>query len=88
MIVSTQGESMSGISTHPQGSLENDKEINCNDELGDKNCNDHSLCVGFKNIQIFPTNLVHHKNSMINYSTLSVLELAETNLYWPSVPYE
>ena len=92
MIATTWGESMSENSAHPKGNMENDKGIYCNDEWGDKNCNEHSLCVGFINIQTFPTSIKHHKNSnmiqLIHDYHLSVLGLAETNLYWPSIPHD
>ena len=92
MISHGRGESTSGIFTHPKGSLRNDKEKNCNEEWGNHNFNSHSLRVGFINIQTFPTHIGHHKNNNIiklfhDYH-LSVLGLAEINLFWPSLPHD
>ena len=60
--------------------------------MGDKNCDEHSLRVGFLNIQTFPTAITHHKNNniiqLIHEYHLSALGLAETNLYWPSIPHD
>ena len=92
MIANTRGESKSGISTHPKGHRHNDKENSSNDEWGDVNSSDHSLRIGFINIQTFPSHISHHKNNNLiqlfyDYH-LSVLGLAETNLYWPALPYD
>ena len=59
------GKEISGNSSYPKGYMKENKENNCNDEWGDRNCSDHSLRVGFINIQTFPTSIHHHKNNNI-----------------------
>ena len=78
--------------TYSRGPIQNDKGNNNFDIWGDENCENHSLRVGFINIQTFPTSIHHHKNNNIrnlfhDYN-LSILGLAEVNLYWPALSYE
>ena len=87
-----RSESKNDKSSH-FGNQTKTKMDNCNSDIwGDENCNNHSLRVGFINIQSFPANLQHHKNNnirnLIHDYKLSVLGLAEVNLFWPALTHE
>ena len=92
MINNPWSKSQNDTSTYSKRKDHNDKDECIDGEWGDQNNASHSLRIGFLNIQTFPQLPGHHKNSnirnLIHDYHLSVLGLAEMNLYWPSLPYD
>ena len=92
MSSNTWSKSMNGMSTYSRGSIRQTTDDDKFDFWGDKNCDNHSLRVGFINIQTFPTSIHHHKNNNIrnlfhDYK-LSILGLSEVNLHWPALSHD
>ena len=92
MIPNTRSKSKNGASAYSNGIKRTDKDIINSDFWGDPNCDNHSLRIGFINIQTFPSLIGHYKNSsirnLIHDYHLSILGLAEMNLYWPALTHE
>ena len=92
MSSSSQSKIMNDTSAYSKGQTQINTDTSDFDIWGDENCESHSLRVGFINIQTFPANLQHHKNNnirnLIHDYKLSILGLAEINLYWPALTHD
>ena len=65
MIANDRGKSKDSVSTYPEGPWQNDKDNRLFEEWGDSNSTSYSLRIGFLNIQSFPSDTSHYKNSNI-----------------------
>ena len=89
MSLFTQGESNGVRPTHPEREVPNNTGFEVEDHRGDGAAEYQALRVCFINVQIFPTNVLHHKNGsiikLINNNHVHCLGMTEMNIYWPSI---
>lgn len=89
MSLNIYGESIDVISNHSKEDVLDTTGLEAADYCDDSVTEHQALRLGLMNVQIFPNNILHHKNGsiliLINDYYINFFGMSEMNTYWPAV---